>query len=207
MKAASFVAAWVCALGGMAAGEVAPLDPYLPHRPAQAAVRIWGDRHMRALVSEWESEFWGIQGSSAVEASLIGNGTGMPGLYLGLADVALFGRDTIVTDNDGFLHVRNYAPTRIDFGNGSIATAGRSPALVIAVSKDNPLASLTLAQVDAIFSSKRFLGSPRRIKVWGDLGIGGSMAGKPIHLYGPDPESMCGLFFARASTPRSARPL
>src|SRR5687768_17978176 len=38
------------------------------------------------------------------------------------------------------------------------------------VHKDNPIAGLTLQQVDAIFSKTRKGGHPTDIKTWGDLG-------------------------------------
>jgi phosphate transport system substrate-binding protein len=56
--------------------------------------------------------------------------------------------------------------------------------LAVFVHKDNPLASLTLQQVDAIFSKSRKGGADREIATWGDLGLTGEWADKPISLYG-----------------------
>jgi phosphate transport system substrate-binding protein len=57
-------------------------------------------------------------------------------------------------------------------------------ALAVYVHKDNPIQSLTLQQVDAIFSSTRKSGAPSDITTWGQLGLTGEWAGKAISLYG-----------------------
>jgi len=56
--------------------------------------------------------------------------------------------------------------------------------LAVYVHKDNPIAGLTLQQVDAIFSKTRKGGADRDIRTWGDLGLTGEWADKPISLYG-----------------------
>ena len=139
------------------------------------------------------------------QIKLLGNGTAMPALYLGLADVVFFGRDTIVTDNDGFAHVLKYNPLRLELGTGSLATPSAAAALALLVHRDNPLAQLTLAQVDAIFSSQRRRGAPAAIRTWGDLGLTGEWAEQPIHLYADDTQSVTALFFQRVALGNSRR--
>src|SRR5271165_1778539 len=56
--------------------------------------------------------------------------------------------------------------------------------LAVYVHKDNPLKSLTLQQADAIFSKTRKAGNDKDIRTWGDLGLTGEWADKPIGLYG-----------------------
>jgi phosphate transport system substrate-binding protein len=57
-------------------------------------------------------------------------------------------------------------------------------ALAVFVHKDNPIKGLTLQQVDAIFSKTSKGGLAKEIKTWGDLGLTGEWADKPISLYG-----------------------
>jgi ABC-type phosphate transport system substrate-binding protein len=65
------------------------------------------------------------------------------------------------------------------------------------VHKDNPLAQLTLDQLDGIFGGARSggwngttwrgdvaRGPEKNIRTWGQLGVGGEWADKPIHVYG-----------------------
>ena len=57
-------------------------------------------------------------------------------------------------------------------------------ALAVFVHKDNPIKGLTMAQVDAIFSSTRLCGGKAEVKTWGDVGVTGDLANKPIQLFG-----------------------
>ena len=68
-----------------------------------------------------------------------------------------------------------FLPTRI-----SVAL----DALAIFVSKDNPIKSLSLPEIDAIFSSTRRGNYPSDIKKWGQLGLKGQWQNSPISLYG-----------------------
>jgi phosphate transport system substrate-binding protein len=57
-------------------------------------------------------------------------------------------------------------------------------ALAVYAHKDNPVASLTMPQVDAIFSATRKCGYKEDITNWGQAGLSGDWAAKPIQLYG-----------------------
>lgn len=52
------------------------------------------------------------------------------------------------------------------------------------VHKDNPIKGLSMHQIDAIFSKSRKGGFEKDIVTWGDLGLTGDWAAKPISLYG-----------------------
>ena len=174
-----------------------PLAPYQPPPNRTPVVRLWGDRFMSALAREWVEGFHAANPAWSVEPTLLGDGTAMPALYTGFADVALFGRDLITTDVDGFAHVLKYPHVAIEIGTGSLDEPGKSPALVIFVHRDNPLAALTLAQLDAIFGAERRRGAPAAIRTWGDLGLSGEWRDQPIQLYGDETHSGTSLFFQR----------
>ncbi len=180
--------------------EVAqPLEPYHPAPNPTQTLRLAGNRNMDRLVRAWAAAYHARHPEIDFKVELRGNGTGMPALYLGRADLAFFGRDLIVTDRDAFNHVMKYDPLRIELGTGSLDAPGKSPALVLFVHRDNPLARLTLAQVDAIFSARRRRGAPAALRTWGDLGLAGEWADQPIHLYADDTQSMAALFFQRVA--------
>ncbi len=190
---------------GLAAAAAPPLDPYRPPANESATVRIWGDRHLDGLARAWAAGYQATHPGTEFAFKLLGNGTAMPALYLGQADVALFGRDLIVTDTDGFAHVRKYTPLRVELATGALAAPGEATALVLAVRRDNPLRELTLQQVDAIFSSQRRLHAPAAIRTWGQLGLTGDWADRPIQLYADDTESVTALFFQRVALGDSHR--
>ena len=56
-------------------------------------------------------------------------------------------------------------------------------ALAVYVNKDNPIPCLTLPQVSGIFASTRKAPGSVNVKTWGDLGLTGEWAARPITLY------------------------
>jgi len=66
--------------------------------------------------------------------------------------------------------------------------------LGVFVHKDNPIRELTLQQVDGIFSKTR-KGGGKDVRTWGDLGLTGDWAAKPISLYGRNSASGTYGFF------------
>jgi phosphate transport system substrate-binding protein len=79
-----------------------------------------------------------------------------------------------------------YAPTSIPFCGGSYRHFGFLDAIGFIVHPDNPLQKLDYAQVDALFSSTRLRGGAP-IRTWGELGLTGEWADKPIHVYAIKP--------------------
>ncbi len=59
-------------------------------------------------------------------------------------------------------------------------------ALAVYVNKENPIPCLTLPQISGIFSSERMAPGSADIKTWGDLGLTGDWATRPIALYSRD---------------------
>src|SRR5207302_8951469 len=72
-------------------------------------------------------------------------------------------------------------------------------ALAVFVNKDNPIKCMTMAQVDAVFSKSRRYGYKEDIKTWGQLGLTGEWAAKPISLYGRNSASGTYGFFKEHS--------
>jgi phosphate transport system substrate-binding protein len=176
------------------AQEVANADHYQPAQTISGTIRIWGDECMSGVVDSWEQGFQKFQPLAKFETQLMGTATAMPSIYTGVADLALIGRETNTTDNDGFLHVLQYRPLRFELMTGSLDVPGKSYALAIFVHKDNPISKLTLAQLAVIFGceNKTDLGN---IRAWGQLGLTGEWKDKPINLYTFDAETGTGLFF------------
>jgi phosphate transport system substrate-binding protein len=56
-------------------------------------------------------------------------------------------------------------------------------ALAVYVNKDNPIPCLTLPQVSGIFASTIRAPGGATVRTWGDLGLKGEWAGRPIALY------------------------
>src|SRR5260370_32879508 len=82
-----------------------------------------------------------------------------------------------------FERVMRYPPLEIDIATGSLDVRNFDYAHVFFVHKDNPSTKLTLTQLDAIFGSEHRRAT-RNIGTWGERGLTGAWADKPITPYG-----------------------
>jgi phosphate transport system substrate-binding protein len=171
---------------------------YQPARAVSGVIRVWGNDQMSALVQRWERGFRKYHPEAQFETKLGGSDIGMAGLYTGLADIALLGREGTASEVKAFEWIFRYKPAQVEILTGSLDGPGKSPALVAFVHKDNPLSRLTLAQLDAIFGHEHLRGAPHNIRTWGQLGLRGEWADKTINLYATDAESGTGRFFRYA---------
>ena len=71
-----------------------------------------------------------------------------------------------------------------NFGYHPIEAPVAMDAIQLVVSRDNPLNSLTIPQLDAIYGSERRAGETQLIRMWGDLGFDGEWRDKPIEAFG-----------------------
>jgi len=114
-----------------------------------------------------------------------GSSTAPPALIEGTAQLGPMSRPMKGSEIDEFEKKFGYKPTEVPVG---------VDALAVFVNKDNPLKGLTMAQVDGIFSSSRKSGS-EDITAWGQLGLTGDWAAKPISLFGRNSASGTYGFF------------
>jgi phosphate transport system substrate-binding protein len=151
---------------------------------------------MASIVQAWEESFRRHHPEVQFENRLMGTDTAMAGLYGGVADLALLGRESNTTENDGFLHSLQYKPLQLHLMTGSLDAANDSFAPLFFVQKANPLEQLTLAQADALLGCRQ-PGQEFPVRTWSDLGLGGDWAKRPVHLYMINVESGTGVFVLR----------
>lgn len=178
------------------------LRVYKPVQHVAGQIRIWGHGGRGkdfdgALLQSWEEEFRKYQPDVQFENHLRGNASAIGGLYTGAADIALMGREIWPTEVDGFEQVFGHKPTSVAISTGGVDVRNHDFALVIFVHKDNPLARLTLVQLDAIFGADHRRSS-KNILTWGELGLKGEWAPKPIHPYGYELRRDFSYFFEQA---------
>ena len=109
---------------------------------------------------------------------------GLDALIDGRAQLAPFVREIFPSEEQAFQRKFGYPPLLICVAGGSYATKFNTHALAIYVNSSNPLKQLTLAELDAIFSTTRRLGYPNDITRWGQLGLTGKWTDRAINLYG-----------------------
>ena len=178
-------------------GAAPPPPPAEPASPPSGILRLAGNPEMAGVVRRWSTGFRGGHPAVRVRAHLTGSDTGMAALYTGKADIALLGREPTASEIQAFEWIYHEPPAQAEIMTGSLDHPGKSPALVVFVHRDNPLARITLAQLRAIFGAERRL-SPATLHTWSELGLTGEWAARPIRLYAPDAMSGTGRFFRRA---------
>ena len=166
------------------------LDPGL--HPYQVAPGVSGNASsvgsdtLNNLMTYWAEKFKSFYPNVNIQIEGKGSATAPPALTQGTAQFGPMSRAMKPTEEDGFESKWGYKPTQI-------RTA--VDALGIFVNKDNPIKSLSLEEADAIFSKARRRGARKSIATWGDAGLTGEWADKPISLYGRNSASGTYAFF------------
>ena len=164
----------------------AKLPVYKPVQGVSGAIKSVGSDTLNNLMTLWAEDFKKQYPAVTVEVEGKGSGTAPPALIEGSSTFGPMSRPMKQKEIDDFQKKFGYAPT-------SVAVAVDT--LAVYVHKDNPLAQLSLEQVDAIFSKSRKVGYAKDITTWGDLGLTGEWADKPISLYGRNSASGTYGFF------------
>jgi phosphate transport system substrate-binding protein len=134
-----------------------------------------GSDTLNNLMTLWSEAFKKQYPKIKIQVEGKGSTTAPPALIAGTAQLGPMSRLMKPEEVDGFEKQYGYKPTAI-----RVAVDG----IGVYVNKDNPLDELTMPQVDAIFSKTRKGGGADDIMTWGQLGLTGAWAAKPISLYG-----------------------
>jgi len=167
------------------------------------AIRIWGHGHkgedyILTLLRAWEDGFRKTHPEVRFDDELNGNASAIGGLFTGAADLAILDREASFIEVDAYQQGAGYDPFRIAVARGSVGTTHHAPAPAIYVNEANPLSQLSVQQLDGIFDADHRLGT-QSYRTWGDLGLTGAWAAKPIQLYMPEIQSAEVQFFERAA--------
>lgn len=151
------------------------LAEYKPISGVTGTIKSVGSDTMNNLMTLWSEGFIKHYPNVKVEIEGKGSSTAPPALIAGTATFGPMSRKMKPDEIDAFEKKYGYKPAQLGTSIDMLA---------VYVNKDNPLASLTLPQVDAIFSSTRKLGHDTDIRTWGQVGLSGEWASAPISLYG-----------------------
>jgi phosphate transport system substrate-binding protein len=145
-----------------------------------------GSDTLNNLMTFWTEGFKTQYPSVRIQVEGKGSNSAPPALTEGTAQLGPMSRLMKDAETDAFEKKHGYKPTAIRVA---------IDALAVYVNKDNPLEKLTLPQVDAIFSKGRKGGGAEDIATWGQLGLTGDWAKKPISLYGRNSASGTYVYF------------
>jgi phosphate transport system substrate-binding protein len=174
------MAAFALVATGTAAGTAAAaIDPAIPTYVKTTGVSgnlsSVGSDTLANLMTLWAEAFKKEYPNVNIQIQAAGSSTAPPALTEGTATVGPMSRRMKDVELQAFEQKYGYKPTAIPVA---------VDALAVFVHKDNPIKGLTLQQVDAIFSVTRLCGAKAEIKNWGDLGVSGDLASKPVQLFG-----------------------
>jgi phosphate transport system substrate-binding protein len=171
--AATLVWAGITLAGGVSVDK--DLAHYKPTSGVSGNIKSVGSDTMNNLMALWAEDFRKFYPNVQVEIEGKGSSTAPPALIDGTSTFGPMSRLMKSEEVDAFEAKYGYKPTPLRTGIDMLA---------VYVHKDNPIASLSLQQVDAIFSKTRKGGLANDIRTWGDLGLTGEWADKPISIYG-----------------------
>ena len=166
----------------LAAGE---LPAYSPAAPVSGTLTCAGADTMHDLAESWARGFRDFHPDATVRVRRDGKfaADGLEAVMSGEAQCALFVREPFPAEAAKFRSKFGYEPTLVNVAGGSHATKSATHAIAIFVNAANPIRGLTLAELDAIFAKARRRGA-KEITTWGQLGLGGEWAERPIRVYG-----------------------
>ncbi len=163
----------------MAHAEGAAVDAKLPAYQAATGVAgnidSIGSDTLNNLMTFWSESFKKHYPNVKIQVEGKGSSTAPPALIAGTATFGPMSRKMKSTEEDEFEKKYGFKPTPIGVALDSLA---------VFVHKDNPLKTLSMPQVDAIFSKSRKGGYANDITEWKSFSADGPLASLPISLYG-----------------------
>ena len=164
------------------AGSTIP--PYTSHSQLSGHFTSVGTDTMKDLMTSWIAGFTTLHPQVSIELQANGSLTAAPALIEGTAQLAPLSREMVPSEIARFKARYGYEPTAIRVALGSYDTSGHTVALALFVNADNPINQLDFTQLDAMYCTSHLQGAKQDITRWGQMGLTGDWADKPIHLIG-----------------------
>src|SRR5262245_36139550 len=144
-----------------------------------------GSDTMNNMLTLWGESFAKMYPNVKIQVEGKGSSTAPPALIAGTSQLGPMSRSMRATEIDQFEQKYGYKPLQLRTSYDALA---------VWVNKDNPLEKATLAQIDGVFSKTRRRAG-KNANTWGDLGLTGDWAARPISLYGRNSASGTYGFF------------
>lgn len=178
------IPALLLVLAGLASASAqVPVDPALPAYAPGPQVSgtvggVTGMDSVEGMMRAWNEAFKAFHPGAEVTITQIDTAP-EERIALGPKTAEVFH-----PDNQAYEDTYGYEPFRVKICMGAFVLKSHVSAIGVYVNPANPLGQLSLAQLDAIYSAERRRGYPSDLTTWGQLGLGGEWADKPVHFYG-----------------------
>ncbi|MBQ0759588.1 MAG: phosphate transport system substrate-binding protein [Zhongshania sp.] len=179
MNIKQYVAGTVVALSSMVALAATEVDAALPDYASASGVSgnlsSVGSDTLANLMTLWGEDFKRIYPNVNIQIQAAGSSTAPPALTEGTSNIGPMSRKMKDKEIEAFETKYGYKPTAIPVA---------IDALAVFVHKDNPIKGMTMAQVDAVFSSTHKCGHADNVETWGGLGMDGAWVARDIQMFG-----------------------
>ena len=178
--------------------ELSGLPHYAPDKQLTGWIRFHGNNYLvdGKLGEYWQQGFAKFQPGIRISWYLPTAAVAFAALYYNQADLVM-GHKPSFYDLLAYQRVMSFDPVEITVVTGSFDVPGWENSTVILVNKDNPLKGINTEQLDGVFGAAREggwagtnfrpdwkRGPEKNIRTWGQLGLTGEWADKPINVYG-----------------------
>ena len=168
-----------CSIGVGQVAAASSLDADLPEYQVASGVSgnlsSVGSDTLANLMTLWAEEYKRAYPNVNIQIQAAGSSTAPPALTEGTSNFGPMSRKMKDKELEAFETRHGYKPTAIPVA---------IDALAVYVHKDNPISGMSIADVDAIFSSTRKCGGDTDITRWGDAGLEGAWAQRDMQLFG-----------------------
>ncbi|AHE98819.1 PstS family phosphate ABC transporter substrate-binding protein [Thioalkalivibrio paradoxus] len=175
----SLVLGVVAALGVSVSVATADVDENLPSYERVSGVSgnlsSVGSDTLNNLMTLWAEEFANHYPNVNIQIQGAGTSTAPPALTEGTSNFGPMSRPMRDSEMRAFEDRHGYPATLVPVAVDMIA---------VYVNKDNPVETLSMEQVDAIFSATRACGHDSDINTWGDAGLTGGWTNRDITIFG-----------------------
>jgi len=144
-----------------------------------------GSDTLNNMMTFWAEGFRKLYPNVNVQIEGKGSSTAPPALIEGTSQLGPMSRQMKKKEEEAFEAKYGFKPTTIGVA---------LDALAVFTNKDNPVKEMSMTQVDSIFSKTQKRGGAD-ITTWGQVGLTGEWANKPISLYGRNSASGTYGFF------------
>jgi phosphate transport system substrate-binding protein len=182
-------AALALGVAGLAEAQAVKVEPGIPAYQKTSGVsgnlNSVGSDTMNNLMTLWGEAFAKMYPNVKIQVEGKGSSTAPPALIAGSAQFGPMSRPMRGTEVEQFEKKYGYKPLQLRTSYDALA---------VYVNKDNPLEKLSLPQVDGVFSKSRRKGG-KNATTWGQVGLTGDWANRPLSLYGRNSASGTYGFF------------
>jgi phosphate transport system substrate-binding protein len=178
--------------------DLSGLPHYVPGKQLTGWIRLHGSNYLvdGKLGEYWQQGFAKYQPKLRISFYLPTAAIAFASLYYNQADLVMGHRPGFY-DLLAYQRIMGFNPVEITAVTGSYDVPGWENSTVILVNEDNPLKGITMEQLDGVFGAARdggwagtnfrpdwARGPEKNIRTWGQLGLTGQWADKPINVYG-----------------------